>query len=198
MRLGKRYERALAMALRFHRDQKRKGTSIPYAAHLLSTSALVLQFGGSEVQAIAALLHDAAEDAGGHAALERIRSALGARVARMVEGCTDTFERRKPAWLERKRRYIRSIPEKSPETLLVVACDKLDNARAIVADLRRHGPGTLARFSGGADTPWYYRAICEALVAAGKGTPVEQVARELRLVVREMKRLAGHASGDRR
>jgi hypothetical protein len=119
-------------------------------------------------------------------------------VADVVAACSDTFEQPKPPWRERKQRYIDHLGEKTFSALLVAACDKLDNARAIVADLRRHGPGTLGRFSGGADTPWYYGAICEALVAAGKGTPVEHVAGELQRVVREMKRLAGHAPGDRR
>ena len=167
MVLGERFRLAVGEALRLHATQKRKGTDVPYAAHLLSTASLVLQFGGDEDQAIAGLLHD----------------------ADIVEGCTDTFEDPKPAWRARKEKYIASIPGKPVTTLLVSACDKLDNARAILADLRREGVGTLGRFKGGLDTVWYYRAITEALRSAGRGSRVEDVVRELDPVVREMERV---------
>jgi (p)ppGpp synthase/HD superfamily hydrolase len=190
MVLGKRYRKGLELALTLHAGQLRKGTRVPYAAHLLSTSALVLQFGGDEDQAIAGLLHDAAEDAGGRPTLERIRGEFGGRVADIVEACTDTFQDPKPPWRPRKERYISSVPAKAPEALLVTACDKLDNARAIVADLRRDGPATLDRFSGGSDTVWYYRAIAEALRDTGK---VERVVAELEGVVAEMEEIGGAA-----
>jgi GTP pyrophosphokinase len=186
MTLGDRFRRALDEALRLHADQRRKGTSIPYAAHLLSTAALVMQFGGSEDQAIAALLHDAVEDAGGRPTLERLRAAFGDVVAGIVEGCTDAFDDPKPPWRIRKEAYIAQLPGKDPATLLVSACDKLDNARAIAIDLRRRGVGTLERFAGGTDTVWYYRAITEALRDAGRGTSVEAVVAELELVVRDI------------
>ena len=189
MVLGDRFRQALDVALRLHAAQKRKGTHVPYAAHLLSTASLVLQFGGTEDQAIAGLLHDAAEDAGGYATLDKLRGQFGDAVADMVEGCTDTFEDPKPAWRPRKEKYIESVATKDPATLLVSACDKLDNARAILADLRREGVATLGRFTGGPDTVWYYRAITEALRAAGRGTRVEDVVRELGAVVREMERM---------
>ena len=191
MVLGERFKMAVGEALRLHATQKRKGTDIPYAAHLLSTASLVLQFGGDEDQAIAGLLHDAVEDAGGRNTLNKLRDQFGPVVADIVEGCTDTFEDPKPAWRVRKEKYIASIPGKPVTTLLVSACDKLDNARAIVADLRRDGVETLARFTSGPDTPWYYRTITDQLRAAGKGTPVEHVARELDIVVRQMERLVG-------
>jgi (p)ppGpp synthase/HD superfamily hydrolase len=189
MVLGHRFRQALDDALLLHAHQKRKGTDVPYASHLLSTAALVMQFGGDEDQAIAALLHDAAEDAGGRETLDRLRDAFGVVVADIVEGCTDTFERPKPAWRPRKEDYIQGIASKPPRTLLVSACDKLDNARAILVDLRRESVSTLDRFAGGRDTLWYYRAITDALRAAGKGTRVEDVVRELDLVVRDMESL---------
>lgn len=189
MVLGERFKMAVGEALRLHATQKRKGTDIPYAAHLLSTASLVLQFGGDEDQAIAGLLHDAVEDAGGRNTLNKLRDQFGPVVADIVEGCTDTFEDPKPAWRGRKEKYIASIPGKPVTTLLISACDKLDNARAILADLRREGVGTLGRFKGGLDTVWYYRTITEALRVAGRGTSVENVVRELDPVVREMERL---------
>ena len=185
--LGRRYREAIELALELHATQRRKGTQVPYASHLLSTSALVLQFGGDEDQAIAGLLHDAAEDAGGRPTLERIRKAFGDRVADVVGACTDSFEDPKPAWRPRKEAYIAGVSAMSPQALLVAACDKLDNARAIVADLRRDGPRTLDRFAGGADSVWYYRSIAEALRATRK---VERAVVELELVVREMEILA--------
>jgi (p)ppGpp synthase/HD superfamily hydrolase len=189
MVLGERFRVAVGEALRLHANQKRKGTEIPYAAHLLSTASLVLQFGGDEDQAIAGLLHDAVEDAGGRDTLDKLRDQFGPVVADIVEGCTDSFQDPKPAWRARKEKYIASIPGKPVTTILVSACDKLDNARAILADLRREGAGTLGRFKGGLDTVWYYRTITEALRVAGKGTSVENVVRELDPVVREMERV---------
>jgi (p)ppGpp synthase/HD superfamily hydrolase len=190
MILGYRFRRAAEMALRLHASQKRKGKDIPYAAHLLSTAALVLQFGGDEDQAIAGLLHDAAEDAGGHAAVESVRMEFGEVVASIVVDCTDTFDNPKPPWRPRKESHIASISTKPATSLLVSACDKLDNARAILADLRREGVATLNRFTGGRETLWYYRAMTEALRAAGGGSRVEDVVRELDATVSEMERLA--------
>ncbi|HEY7724510.1 MAG TPA: HD domain-containing protein [Anaeromyxobacteraceae bacterium] len=186
--LGAIYREALDLALTLHHGQVRKGTRVPYATHLLSTSALVLQFGGDEEQAIAGLLHDAAEDAGGRPTLERIRKAFGDRVARIVDACTDTFEDPKPAWRPRKEAFIAGVAAEAADALLVTACDKLDNARAIVADLRSDGARTLDRFAGGADTVWYYRAIADALRATGK---VERVVGELEEAVRAMERIGG-------
>lgn len=191
MKLTRRFDSALLLALELHADQKTKGKQVPYAAHLLSTAALVMQFGGTERQAIAALLHDAAEDAGGRPTLARIRRLFGGQVARIVADCSDTFDRPKPEWEKRKRLYIESVATKPAASLLVTACDKLDNARTIVADLRREGPRTLDKFRGGRRTLWYYDQMAKALGQAGAGTPVTNVVWELRVAVREMKRLAG-------
>jgi (p)ppGpp synthase/HD superfamily hydrolase len=193
--LTHRFDEALVFALDVHRDQQRKGKDVPYAAHLLSVAGLVLHFGGTEDQAIAALLHDAAEDAGGRPMLERIRERFGEAVARIVVDCTDTMETPKPAWRERKERYVASVAAKPAASLLVTACDKLDNARAIVADLRVQGRETLGRFAGGDQVLWYYREVTSALRAAGAGTPAAAVAAELEVAVREMAELAGAADG---
>ncbi len=138
-RLGSRFDEALQYAVTLHRTQERKGSRVPYVAHLLGAASAVLHFGGSEDEAIAALLHDAAEDQGGRATLEEIRKRFGEHVAHIVDGCTDTFEEPKPAWRPRKEAYIARISQEAPEVRRVSAADKLDNARAIVADLRRAG-----------------------------------------------------------
>lgn len=193
-RLGKRFDDALLHALRLHRKQQRKGNNVPYAAHLLGTAGLVLDFGGDEAQAMAALLHDAAEDHGGRPRLAKIRKRFGADVARMVEDCTDTFEKEKPEWRPRKEAYIASLPGKRTRSLLVSAADKLDNARAIVAHLRAHGVGTLDRFSGKRDTVWYFQELVEVFGKLGVGP----VADELAVAVKEMAALAAHQAAPRR
>jgi (p)ppGpp synthase/HD superfamily hydrolase len=193
-RLGKRFDDALLHALRLHRKQQRKGRNVPYAAHLLGTAGLVLDFGGDEAQAMAALLHDAAEDHGGRSRLARIRKRFGADVAGMVEDCTDTFEEEKPEWRPRKEAYIESLPGKRSRSLLVSAADKLDNARAIVADLRAHGVGTLDRFSGKRDTVWYFQELVRAFGELGVGP----VASELAVAVKEMATLAARPATTRR
>ena len=190
-RLGKRFDDALAYALRLHRKQARKGKPVPYASHLLGTAGTVLAFGGDEAQGIAALLHDAAEDHGGRPRLAKIRRRFGPDVATMVEDCTDTFERKKPDWRPRKEAYIASLRSKGPRSLLVSAADKLDNARAIVADLRTHGPSTLDRFHGKRDTVWYF----QELVKAFRRRRVGSIAVELEAVVNEMALLAGRDPG---
>ena len=187
--LGPRFRQALDLALDLHGAQPRKGSAVPYAAHLLGVAALVLQSGGDEEQAMAALLHDAVEDQGGRPTLERIRAALGERVARIVDACTDTDVEPKPPWRPRKEAYLARLRGEPPEVLLVSACDKLDNARAIVADLRRLGPAVWERFSGGRESLWYYRAVAGVLAQAGRGTPAEPVAAELSRMVDEMERL---------
>ena len=190
-RLGKRFDDALGYALRLHRKQRRKGKNVPYAAHLLGTAGTVLDFGGDEAQAIAALLHDAAEDHGGRERLEEIRERFGRAVAAMVEDCTDTFEKKKPEWKPRKQAYVASLPGKDRRSLLVSAADKLDNARAIVADLREAGPSTLDRFSGKRDTVWYF----QELVKTFNELEIGALAAELDATVKEMVALARRPAG---
>ena len=147
----------------------------------------MLHFGGTEEQAIAALLHDAAEDQGGHERLEDIRVRFGDAVAHMVEGCTDTFEDPKPEWEPRKKNHIERIATEDADTRLVSAADKLDNVRAITADLRQHGRRMLQRFKGGERTLWYYDELVRAFERAGT-TPL---VRELAAAVEQMRRIAG-------
>lgn len=149
------------MAIELHGDQKRKGTDIPYVSHLLSVCGLVLQDGGSQTEAIAALLHDAAEDRGGEATLARIENEFGPDVARIVAECSDTFEQPKPPWRARKERYLAHLHEASVSALRVSVADKLDNARAILADYRRLGPDLWTRFDPESDQLWYYRSLVD-------------------------------------
>lgn len=163
-RYGDRYPAALAFAAQLHASQLRKGTTIPYVAHLLSVSAYVWEAGGDEDQAIAGVLHDAVEDQGGPATLAAIRERFGERVAAIVEVCTDTDEVPKPPWRARKEAHIAHMEDAPLDALLVVAADKLHNARSIVLDVSREGAATWDRFKGAHDgTVWYYRQMLDVL-----------------------------------
>jgi GTP pyrophosphokinase len=158
--LSSKFEEALILATRLHSNQVRKGTRIPYVAHLLAVTALVLEDGGDEDQAIAALLHDAVEDQGGIEILDEIRRRFGERVAHIVEGCSDSFESPKPHWRERKVNYLRHLREADIDVLRVSLADKLHNACSILHDLQQHGDVIWERFKGGKDgTLWYYRSL---------------------------------------
>lgn len=160
--LTDRFIDALGFAAHLHAHQKRKGTSIPYVAHLMSVASLVLENGGDEDQAIAALLHDAVEDQGGLPTLHAIRKRFGDRVARIVEGCSDTDKNPKPPWRKRKEDYLRHLRQVDADVRLVSLADKLHNARCILRDLRQAGPQSLSRFNGGqAGTLWYYHRLAD-------------------------------------
>jgi (p)ppGpp synthase/HD superfamily hydrolase len=160
MPLSKKFDEALVYAAELHRAQIRKGSGIPYIAHLMSVSSRVLTAGGNEVQAIGGLLHDAAEDQGGQATLDVIRARFGAEVAQIVADCTDSWTEVKPEWRPRKEAYLSKLPTKPVTSLLVSLADKFDNAEAILNDYRQIGEDLWDRFTGGrAGTIWYYREL---------------------------------------
>ncbi len=186
-----RFEDALVFAARLHAGQKRKGTDIPYLGHLLGVASLVLEDGGDEDQAIAGLLHDAVEDQGGLSVLEVIRQRFGERVARIVDGCTDTYDNPKPAWRTRKEHYLAHLSVVASDVLRVSLADKLHNARAILHDLHRQGISTFDRFNGGREgTLWYYSALVIKFKELGVSTPMVD---ELEQVVNEILQLAAEA-----
>jgi Guanosine polyphosphate pyrophosphohydrolases/synthetases len=158
--LGTNFEDALRYAVIAHGDQTRKSTKIPYIAHLLAVSALVLEAGGSEVQAIAALLHDAAEDCGGQPRLDDIRHRFGPKVAAIVKACSDSLVENpseKAPWKKRKAQYLKHLRTVDEDVLLVSVADKLHNVRAILEDLRGpKGASVWDRFNAGkVDQLWY-------------------------------------------
>jgi (p)ppGpp synthase/HD superfamily hydrolase len=185
--LGSRFQEALIFATQLHAKQARKGTGIPYIAHLLSVTALVLEAGGDEDEAIAALLHDSAEDQGGRRTLEEIRLRFGSRVADLVDGLTDTYDCPKPPWRERKERYIANLRQACPAVRRISLSDKLHNARSIIADLNTDGGMVWERFKGGKDgSLWYYRTLVELYKEMEEGYLIEELAR----VVSEIENLA--------
>ncbi len=195
---GPRFVEAVEWVTELHGTQTRKGGGVPYVAHLLEVSALVLEDGGTESEAIAGLLHDAIEDA--HVKPKKIRRRFGRKVARIVAGCTETLDGRLPTkkdagprdastWRARKEESLARLrdPDTPTAVLRVKAADALANGRSIVADLRRHGPEVWLRFHAGAvDQLWYYRSLTIVLGQRHPG-PVTD---ELRAAVREMEQLA--------
>jgi hypothetical protein len=181
--LGHRFDRALRLARELHAEQHRKGSEIPYLAHLLGVTSLVLEDGGSEDEAIAALLHDAVEDQGGPKTLNVIRQRFGRRVADIVDGCSDTDATPKPPWKERKQAYIDHLATADSSVVRVSLADKLHNARAILFDLAVVGDALWDRFSASrADTVWYYESLVCAF-ADRSGSPMVP---ELRRVVADI------------
>ncbi|MCL4819224.1 MAG: HD domain-containing protein [Vicinamibacteria bacterium] len=187
--LTPRFVDALAHAFELHQEQFRKQTEIPYISHLMSVSALVLEDGGDEDEAIAALLHDAAEDQGGTPVLEEIRRRFGDRVAGIVAECSDSMTEdpaAKAPWVDRKRDYLAHVEHKSSGALRVTAADKLHNARAVLADYRVVGEELWQRFSGAREgTLWYYRALADRLAAR---CPDSRLVAELGRTVTELER----------
>jgi GTP pyrophosphokinase len=188
--LGPRFDDALVYASDLHRSQPRKGGHVPYVSHLLGVTSLVIEEGGTETQAIAALLHDAVEDQGGLPRLEEIRARFGDDVADIVLACTDSTEDPKPPWRVRKEAYVAHLPVARPDALLVSVADKVHNARSILLDLRSDGVGMFDRFTGGREgTLWYYRTLVGTY--RGIGGFRSRLIDELDRVVTEIERIAG-------
>lgn len=193
--LTDRFDRALLYATHVHGGQVRKGTTTPYIAHLLAVAATVLEYGGSEDLAIAALLHDAVEDQGGEGRLADIRNRFGDRVADIVYACSDSTSsgQEKDPWRDRKTRYIDHLDTLDRDTLLVSLSDKVHNARSILRDFRTPGVGHLVfeRFKGAKEgTLWYYEKLAEKFVERLEGS---QLAEELLEIVDVL----NHESGKR-
>jgi (p)ppGpp synthase/HD superfamily hydrolase len=183
---GERFEEALEFAAATHRTQVRKGSGIPYVGHLLGVCSLVIEDGGSEDEAIAALLHDAAEDRGGERMLAEIRTRFGDNIADIVAACSDTFEMPKPPWQERKQTYIEHLDSQPEAVLRVSLADKLFNARAILRDYLVVGDQIWDRFKAGRDGQlWYYRELADRFSRLLPG----RMAVELTEVVQELDRV---------
>jgi GTP pyrophosphokinase len=171
VRLSDRLAAAFEFALDLHRDQNRKRARadkrrplVPYISHLMAVCSLVLEHGGDEDEAIAALLHDGPEDQGGRATLEEIRTRFGERVAQIVEDCSDNMDNPKEAWLQRKEGFVALLETGAPSesTYLVSLADKVHNVRSVVSDYRILGENLWEAFHGGREGKlWYYRTLLE-------------------------------------
>ncbi len=192
--LSPRFVDALAYAIEVHAGQSRKGTTVPYVAHVLGVCALVLEDGGGEDEAIAALLHDAVEDGGGQPVLVEIRRRFGERVAGIVWACSDTDETPKPPWKERKARYIDHVRVAGPDARRVSCADKLHNARSILRDYRLEGERLWDRFNAPPEEQlWYYRSLVEAFQQPGRTPLVDELERVVGQLEAERKRVLGRS-----
>ncbi|MFQ5443015.1 MAG: HD domain-containing protein [Nitrospinales bacterium] len=171
--LGERFSEALVFANELHGGHLRKGTRIPYMAHLLTVSALVLEAGGTEQEAIAALLHDAVEDQGGEPTLDKIRDRFGGHIADLVDECTETLKDPKPPWKERKLEYIAHMAKASPSARLISCADKLHNIRSLLTDFEQLGDALWSRFNARKEeTLWFYQALVSTIRDAGESRPI--------------------------
>jgi (p)ppGpp synthase/HD superfamily hydrolase len=193
MQTSSRFLDAIAYAAALHGGQDRKFSGGPYLTHLLAVAATVMEHGGNEDEAIAAVLHDAVEDQGGLPTLAEIRRRFGEPVAEIVEACTDTAEMPKPPWRPRKEAYLARLQQASPSARLIAAADKLHNVRSILREYRRHGESLWPMFRGGREgTLWYYRAVVDSLKRHGSTALVDELDR----AVAELEQLVG-TSGPR-
>lgn len=187
VKLGPRFLRAFDFAAKKHSGQTRKASTIPYIAHVMGVASLVLEAGGDEDMAIAALLHDVVEDCGGMPILKEVRRKFGSRVAKIVDGCTDAYTEPKPPWRDRKEKYIRRLKTEDAETRLVSAADKLNNVRSILSDYRSVGESVWLRFAGGRDgTLWYYRTLLDVFLRHKRN----RITLDFELAVNELESLA--------
>jgi GTP pyrophosphokinase len=186
-KLTSRFDEAFRYANDVHATQVRKGSGSPYVGHLMGVASIVLEDGGSEDEAIAALLHDAAEDQGGRERLEDIRLKFGDGVARIVEDCTDSWTQPKEPWLDRKQAYIQHARRLSGPSLRVSAADKVHNSYAILRDLRNIGERVWERFQATPDDVLaYYESLVRSYREAGGGLLVDELDRIVRGIQREM------------
>ena len=184
--LSERFTRAVDYARRLHTEY-RKGTRIPYMAHLLGVTSLVMgEAGGpipvTENMVIAAMLHDTVEDHGGQKRLDDVEATFGKDVARMVAGLSDSFiaeHEEKEAWDVRKQKYLDRLPGEHDDALLICIADKLYNVRSIVVDYQAVGPAVFDRFKAGADQQlWYYEALLAIFKSRlGKNKMVEELSK---------------------
>ena len=192
--LGDRFRGALVYAAEAHEGQQRKGGVVPYVAHLLGVTAFVLEEGGDEDEAVAALLHDVVEDQGGRPRLDDVRQRFGERVTYLVEACSDWIDEPKPPWKRRKERYLERVrTEHDDSAILVSLADKLYNSRAILRDLKFADDVRTVwdRFSRDRDCVlWYYRSLVEAFGTRTGG----RLFAELEATVGELEELAGGPS----
>lgn len=196
-RLTERFLAALSLAAEVHGDQRRHGTQVPYMAHVLIVAGLVLEAGGDEDGAIAAVLHDTVEDGGGRPLLERIEAEFGGDVAAVVAACSDTLEPDSDgrSWKQRKESHLRHLATVSDDAVLrVMLADKVHNARSIVRDYRSEGDALWERFANRTpdDQLWYYDELVRLFSERAEGP----LFGDLRRAVDELRHLVAEARRD--
>lgn len=171
--LDGRYVEALSWMSTLHAGQTRRIHGEPYISHLLRVGGMVLEYAQTQEEAIAALLHDAAEDQGGRVVLDEIAARFGSRTAFLVEQCSDSLEARnipKAPWRQRKEEHLFHAAQAEPAAKRILICDKIDNARSILHCWRTEGDAIFQHFHGGQEILWYFQAMLEVL---RKDVPLE-------------------------
>ena len=174
--LSQRFEQALVIAAQLHRTQRRKVNGVPYISHLLSVVALVLEDGGTEDEAIAALFHDAVEDQGGLAIRSMILEQFGEQVVGIVDGCTEPERWPEESWRQHKRRYLRQVEQGTSSIHCVALADKLHNGRSLLVNRHEHGPGMWQHFQGKSDDIlWFYKEAVRLFESVKPGWMVNEL-----------------------
>jgi (p)ppGpp synthase/HD superfamily hydrolase len=195
--LGPRFASALSFAAQLHATQLRKGRRVSYVSHLLAVTALAIEYGANEDEAIAAVLHDSIEDQGQHHTKRRIGELFGSAVQQIVIECSDTEEDPKPPWRDRKTRYHAHVRTASASARLISMCDKLHNARSLISDLRDRTPEQVwTHFSAGRDeTLWNFRELVRAYRQASASAPDPRLPSLLEELARTVDELGRAAAG---
>ncbi|MEO0533332.1 MAG: HD domain-containing protein [Cyanobacteria bacterium P01_A01_bin.123] len=172
------FEKALEYAVQLHRHQWRKVNEAPYVSHLLAVAALVLEDGGSESEAIAALFHDAVEDQGGDSTLAQIRVRFGEAVAEIVQGCTEPPRAQYPSWYDHKRAYFEQVRSALPAVQRVLLADKLHNGRSLLRNWAEFGEAMWGAFKGDrAQVLWFYQQAATCFGEVKSGWMADELAR---------------------
>lgn len=180
MQITPRFDEALQFAVNLHRSQRRKVNDAPYVGHLLRVCGLVMEYGGTEDEAIAALLHDALEDQNRPGLAEEILQRFGPTVLAIVRACSDTEVEPKPPWRERKEGFLERLRTANAAVRLVQAADKLDNLTMLLGQYRVFGPEIWRKFNGGREgTLWYYRQAVEVLRCASENPLILELAKRV-------------------
>jgi (p)ppGpp synthase/HD superfamily hydrolase len=188
--LSEHFDRALQYISVVHAGQSRKRSDVPLLAHLLGVASIVMDYGATEDETIAALLHDSTEQAGGVGRLEDIRRRFGDNIAKIVEACSESVISPAPPWRARKAAFIASLPRASNSVRLVCAADKLYNARSLLQDLRAIGNAAWEPVSGGKEcTLWYYRCLVQAFKTGGVNPLIEELDRTVAQIEQIAKQL---------
>jgi len=186
--ISTRFRQALDYTCELHAEHARKGSDVAYISHLLGVVSLAIEYGASEDEAIAALLHDAVEDCGGAETCQAIREKFGEEVTRIVMACSDTDEIPKPPWKERKEQYLAHLQGEDSSVRLVSCCDKIHNLRSILSDYRESGDEVFHRFKAGKEgTLWYYQQLSLIFNALGPERPARDLAATLESLQEEIK-----------
>ena len=187
MRLSENYSKALDFAFKLHINQIRKCSRTPYFGHLMQVSSLVLEYGGAEKQAIAALLHDAVEDQGGDKTATSIKENFGEEILSLVLSCSEELTWRELDWKTRKQKYIAKVSSQPKEAQLIAICDKIHNLSSIIRDYSQFGSKIWLELKSGAEgNRWFYRNFIDAIPPKSNASAIIELERNYKIFLEEV------------